>query len=89
MTTKSHNAKKPKLAGHPAGRPGDPASSGMAGPGAPEGDPSAPGKHKMSFAQHQHGQAEHAPGPVAIPEPPVRHLKADAQQHQQKSHTHK
>ena len=82
MPTKGHNAKKPKLAGH-TGHAHD-ASALL-----PPGDAGAtPDKHKMSFAQHQHEQAaEHAATP--LPEAPVRHLKSDNQQHQQKPGSHR
>ena len=80
MTTKSHNAKKPKLAGHPG-------SVADSDPAAIEG---APAKHKMSFAQHQHElQAEHAAAPLPVPDAHLQHLKSDAQQHQQKSGSHR
>jgi len=84
MTTKSHNAKKPKLAGHADGQ----APSAQTGSDAPSGD--APAKHKMSFAQHQHElQAEHTATPLPVPDAHLQHLKSDAQQHQQKSGSHK
>ena len=84
MTTKSHNAKKPKLAGHADGQ----APSAQTGSDAPTGD--APAKHKMSFAQHQHElQIEHTPTPMPSMETTGQHLKSDAQQHQQKSGSHK
>jgi hypothetical protein len=86
MTTKSHNAKKPKLADHSAGHGHHQADPALANP-----DPNAavaPDKHKMSFAQHQHAlEQEHAPAP--LPEAPAQHLKSDAQQHQQKAGSHK
>lgn len=89
MTTKSHNAKKPKLAEHHAGHAHEQTPSVLPGsPLASGGEAAAPGKHKMSFAQHQHElQVEHTAS--AVPEAPTRHLKSDAQQHQQKSHNSK
>ena len=87
MTTKSHNAKKPKLAEHHPGPAHDQAP--LAGSPISQGDEGAiPGKHKMSFAQHQHEQDLERTASAA-PEAPTRHLKADAQQHQQKSHNHR
>ena len=84
MTTKSHNAKKPKLAGHPSGHAHPDGLASLEAPGA------LPGKHKMSFAQHQHEQQhEHTPSPMLAEAAPAQHLKADAQQHQQKAHAHK
>ena len=77
MTSKSHNAKKPKLAAHTH----EPAATLLAGT---EG--AAPDKHKMSFAQHQHElQAERITSHTPLPEAPEVHLKTDAQQHQQKA----
>lgn len=85
MTTKSHNAKKPKLADHHSGAAQDQAPSAQ--PGDPQaGEGATPEKHKMSFAQHQH-ELENA-NAAPPPEPPPRHLKSDAQQHQQKSESH-
>jgi len=87
MTTKSHNAKKPRLADHHADR-SDSAPAGSEAPLGPGGEGSAPVKHKMSFAQHQHElQAEHPAAPLQ--EAPAQHLKSDAQQHQQKSGSHR
>ena len=87
MSSRGHNVKKPKLAGLHAGNAHDQKVSGSAGDGASAGslgEGAAPEKHKMSFAQHQHEQqSEHTPTP--LPEAPTHHLKADAQQHQQKA----
>jgi hypothetical protein len=71
MPSKSHNAKKPKLAHLPAV---DPAVL-----------PGAEDKHHVSFAQHQHEQQAEAVASIAHQEElPKPHLKSDAQQHQQK-----
>jgi hypothetical protein len=79
MATKSHNAKKPKLAGHHLGSAQDEMPAVLAGE-----------KHKMSFAQHQHEQQlEHTASAVPLPEAPTHQLKSDAQQHQQKPYSHK
>jgi hypothetical protein len=85
MATKSHNARKPKLAGHPAGNPNHQMPAGLVA------DPNAaPEKHKMSFAQHQHElQVEHTASPLPAQEAPVQHMKSDAQQHQQKAGSRK
>jgi hypothetical protein len=83
MPNKGHNAKKPKLAEHAAGKAHD-AIAAMS-PGEVGANPE---KHKMSFAQHQHEQvAEHTATP--LPEAPARHLKSDVQQHQQVPFAHK
>lgn len=66
MSTKSHNAKKPKLA-HLPSSPTDNPTEGA-----------EPGKHHVSFAQHQHGQQ------ALPPDPPRQEVKSDPQQHQQK-----
>jgi hypothetical protein len=93
MSTKSHNAKKPKLAGHHLGNSHDPIPSVAAGPDAlssNSGEGSAPEKHKMSFAQHQHEQqVERTASPIPSQDAVTHHLKSDAQQHQQKPHSHK
>jgi hypothetical protein len=82
MSTKSHNAKKPKLA-HPPVSHADGADA-MALPGT-EG-----AKHHVSFAQHQHEQQAGVSANVRLQqEPPEHHLKSDAQQHQQKNGSHK
>jgi hypothetical protein len=87
MTSKSHNAKKPKLAGHHLGGAHDP-SSVQASPDSPLSEGTTPEKHKMSFAQHQHEQqSEH--NALPLPEAPTHHLKSDAQQHQQKGGSHR
>ena len=84
MTTKAHNAKKPKLAGHASGH------GHAVGLANGEVLDSTPEPHKMSFAQHQHAlQLDRTPAPMPTEEAPTRHLKADAQQHQQKAHSHK
>jgi hypothetical protein len=77
MTSKSHNAKKPKLAHHSP----DPAI--LAGTLAAEG--SAPGNHKMSFAQHKH-ELEVGQKATALPRivSPAPRNKSDMQQRQQK-----
>jgi hypothetical protein len=77
MTTKSHNAKKPKPAHQ------TPAPAVLAGGDAAAG--STPGKHKLSFAQHQH-ELEVQRKAVALPQndAPAPHLKSDIQQRQQK-----
>jgi hypothetical protein len=83
MTTKSHNAKKPKLAVHHSGH--DQAPSPL--PNLDEGNQD---KHKMSFAQHQHElQQNHAASAAPLQEAPAQHLKSDAQQHQQKAGSRK
>ena len=80
MSTKSHNAKKPKLAHLPTNH----ASEASTLPGA------EPEKHHLSFAQHQHEQQADANANVKLQqEQPQHELKADAQQHQQKSGGHK
>ena len=81
MSSQSHNAKKPKLAMHAHSAAHDQVAALLSG----SGEAGEPAKHKMSFAQHQHEQqtartAEPMPAPV-----PDQHLKADAQQHQQKT----
>jgi hypothetical protein len=44
----------------------------------------------MSFAQHQHEQqVERTASPIPPQEAVTHHLKSDAQQHQQKSNSHK
>lgn len=80
MTSKSHNAKKPKLAHH------GPEPAVLAGTEATEG--SAPGKHKLSFAQHKH-EVEVERKATALPqnESPAPHDKSDSQQRQQKPYS--
>jgi hypothetical protein len=83
MTTKSHNAKKPKLAAHHSGHDQVPSL-------LPNLDEGALDKHKMSFAQHQHElQQNRSVSAAPLQEAPAQHLKADAQQHQQKSGSRK
>ena len=90
MSTKSHNAKKPKLASHQLGHGHEALPSGPASLEGALGQGSAPEKHRMSFAQHQHERLpEHAASPVASAVAPAHQLKSDAQQHQQKAHSHK
>jgi len=85
MTTKSHNAKKPKLAEHHLGNAHNPVPSPLSG-----GEGAAPEKHKMSFAQHQHElQIERAASPLPVEDAPAHHPKSDAQEHQQKSGSHR
>jgi hypothetical protein len=93
MTTKSHNAKKPKLAGHHLGNSNNQIPSILASSDSSVsngGEGSTPEKHKMSFAQHQHElQIERTASPLPLQDAPTHHLKSDAQQHQQKSNSHK
>jgi hypothetical protein len=79
MSSQSHNAKKPKLAVQTHGKVPDPAlADGTAQP--------QPGKHKLSFAQHQHEQQiARTEQPLPAVAAPAPHLKSDAQQHQQKA----
>jgi hypothetical protein len=80
MSTKSHNAKKPKLAHLPTSH----TSEASPIPGT------EPEKHHLSFAQHQHEQQAEANAHVKLQEEQPQHeLKSDAQQHQQKSGGHK
>jgi len=81
MAAKSRNAKKPKLAVH---------QQGPSAPVDPNNEVPAPDKHKMSFAQHQHElQVERTPTAMPVQDVAGQHLKADAQQHQQKPGAHK
>ena len=91
MSTKSHNAKKPKLAEHHLGTSHEPIPSDGASPdSSPSMEGSRPEKHKMSFAQHQHEiQVERTASPIPAQDAVTHHLKSDAQQHQQKSNSHK
>jgi hypothetical protein len=89
MTSKAHNAKKPKLASHHVDNSHHQMSSLVPGAEAPVSNGSegtAPEKHKLSFAQHQHEREASA---APIQDAPTHHLKSDAQQHQQKSGSHK
>ena len=80
MTSKSHNAKKPKLSRH------GPEPAVLDGTNAAEG--STPGKHKMSFAQHKHElEIEHKATPLPLNESSDPHIKSDIQQHQQKPYS--
>lgn len=82
MATKSHNAKKPKLAHH------NPEPAVLAGTDAAEG--STPGKHKLSFAQHAHElEIEHTA--TALPQngATAPQDKSDIQQRQQKPYSRK
>jgi len=78
MPNKGHNLKKPKLA-HPSVAPADATLPGL-----------EPEKRHLTFAQHQHGlQAAEPVKAVDQQEPARQQMKSDAQQHQQKSGSHR
>jgi|GEM_PF-6442166 hypothetical protein len=80
MTSKSHNAKKPRLAHH------SPEPAVLTGDNAAEG--STPGKHKVSFSQHQHElEIEQKATTLTQNESPNPHNKSDVQQRQQKPYS--
>ena len=80
MSSKSRNAKKPKLAG-----PKPSATHHQASPGLLAAA-TEPDKHHLSFAQHQHQlEVARTAQPLPAPDAPAHDLKSDAQQHQQKA----